>query len=757
LIQAREFHFEKFGKPIIGITFLLWFTALIRFACEYDLIIVKVPNMSQNNKSSNERTNHAGPEPSQASRLDLKDVPKSQYNESKQRRKTFFGLIENNKVDQLQEYIAKRPYSVNFVDPDDNHTPLHKAVLQGNSSIVDILINTNVSLNSLDRAGETPLHLACLKGHQTIVDALLKAGAQVNLKDRHGRTPLHNAVLADKAAIVVSLVQHKAHLTPDKRGNSPLHIAAEKGHSEVLNLLLSMKSATKRIFDGNVGKKFTPLHLAAAKGHTTCVVLLLQKMKPKIDVTDHHGMTPLHHAAIQGHFDVAEKLLEATANVDARDRTQMTPMHYAAKKGHVLLLKLLIEKKGDVNALNVKKMSPLHFAAKYGHIEVASLLIEHGAKVDTEDAKGWQSIDYACKFRHIALAEFLAKSGADIERLYDYKRHRIKSKTFYNVDAYGFILQDDSNSAMQPENTVEVYRTKEQEKWQRTINKLVPSSRSSRRKIRKKLYKGIPNQFRGTLWLKCCGAQESRDENPHEYNRLLNASLERIHADQIDKDINRTMRGHIKYTTRFGKGQCMLYNVLKAYAIRDPEVGYCQGMSEIAALLLLYLDEELAFWTLVRLFENYEIRTIYTPTMDGLHTALAVFESIMRKFAPDISEHLRTNNVSVRSFATRWFVTLFHANLPWPILLRFFDLFFLDGYVVVYKCALAYLTLIKDELFAATSQEELLKVLLNRSLTNGFEMNGFFKVVRRYKVTQKLTKEMEAQLPSKKRKAIREE
>jgi hypothetical protein len=106
----------------------------------------------------------------------------------------------------------------------------------------------------------------------------------------------------------------------------------------------------------------------------------------------------------------------------------------------------------------------------------------------------------------------LAKSSGDIERMYDYKRHRIKSKRVYNVDAYGFILQDDSNSSTQPEfvnffvpfnlpflvtssqnekvphillssQIIETLRTKEQEKWQRAINKLNLYSKRSRRRV----------------------------------------------------------------------------------------------------------------------------------------------------------------------------------------------------------------------------------------------------------------------------------
>lgn len=47
-----------------------------------------------------------------------------------------------------------------------------------------------------------------------------------------------------------------------------------------------------------------------------------------------------------------------------------------------------------------------------------------------------------------------------------------------------------------------------------------------------------------------------------------------------------------------------LFHVLAAYSMYNTEVGYCQGMSQIAALLLMYMDEEEAFWGLSHLLVN---------------------------------------------------------------------------------------------------------------------------------------------------------
>lgn len=61
---------------------------------------------------------------------------------------------------------------------------------------------------------------------------------------------------------------------------------------------------------------------------------------------------------------------------------------------------------------------------------------------------------------------------------------------------------------------------------------------------------------------------------------------------QIDLDIERTLRDHIMFKDRFGQAQVSLFKILVAYSNLDSDVGYCQGMSTVAAFLLLYFEEE---------------------------------------------------------------------------------------------------------------------------------------------------------------------
>ncbi|KAK2110684.1 TBC1 domain member 3 [Saguinus oedipus] len=79
-------------------------------------------------------------------------------------------------------------------------------------------------------------------------------------------------------------------------------------------------------------------------------------------------------------------------------------------------------------------------------------------------------------------------------------------------------------------------------------------------------------------------------------------SCEQVH--QIDLDVRKTLRRHILFRERYGLKQQELFHVLLAYAEYNPEVGYCRDLSQVAALFLLYLPEEDAFWALAQLLAS---------------------------------------------------------------------------------------------------------------------------------------------------------
>lgn len=106
--------------------------------------------------------------------------------------------------------------------------------------------------------------------------------------------------------------------------------------------------------------------------------------------------------------------------------------------------------------------------------------------------------------------------------------------------------------------------------------------------------------MRGEIWKLICRSQTQRGQYSSDvYQKFLQEEHPMI-DHKIQKDIGRTAPGNKEFCSDHRTGKNRLYNVLKAYTSYDPEIGYCQGMNFLTAVLLQYIeDEEDAFWSLV--------------------------------------------------------------------------------------------------------------------------------------------------------------
>lgn len=126
-------------------------------------------------------------------------------------------------------------------------------------------------------------------------------------------------------------------------------------------------------------------------------------------------------------------------------------------------------------------------------------------------------------------------------------------------------------------------------------------SKSTKEKLPKRIYKGIPEKLRATVWTKLLNLEAvmSDKHNKDKYMGMLNLARQHgTEARQIDSDVNRQFRENIFFRERYNLKQQQLFNVLVAYSVYNSEVGYCQGMSTLAGMLLMYLGEEETFWAL---------------------------------------------------------------------------------------------------------------------------------------------------------------
>ncbi|XP_013868714.1 TBC1 domain family member 1 isoform X3 [Austrofundulus limnaeus] len=207
---------------------------------------------------------------------------------------------------------------------------------------------------------------------------------------------------------------------------------------------------------------------------------------------------------------------------------------------------------------------------------------------------------------------------------------------------------------------------------------------------------GVPRQHRGEIW-KFLSEQfllrqtvPSRPPSNHTpYKELLKQLTSQQHAILID--LGRTFPTHPYFQAQLGAGQLSLYNILKAYSLLDPEVGYCQGLSFIAGVLLLHMGEEDAFNMLKFLMFDAGLRKQYRPDMIILQIQMYQLSRLLHDYHRDLHSHLEQQEIGPSLYATPWFLTLFASHFPLGFVARVFDMLFLQGSEVIFKVALSLL------------------------------------------------------------------
>lgn len=210
------------------------------------------------------------------------------------------------------------------------------------------------ALVSTDKVGNTPLHRALLESNSTMVDLLLKAhhGDQhiVSIKNTAGDFPLHLAVRQGWMRTVEELMAahepDEPRLIRNGRGETPLHIAAHQGNTYLVPNLLKGWSYEEIAFaDDSCGlrdqKGMTPLHIAAGGTGDTAIKLLELMLNgctgPKVlnEVEEEMGWAPLHFAASKGHERIVELLLLNGADSKLPDKENLLAVDIARRENHV--------------------------------------------------------------------------------------------------------------------------------------------------------------------------------------------------------------------------------------------------------------------------------------------------------------------------------------------------------------------------------------------------------------------------------------
>lgn len=160
---------------------------------------------------------------------------------------------------------------------------------------------------------------------------------------------------------------------------------------------------------------------------------------------------------------------------------------------------------------------------------------------------------------------------------------------------------------------------------------------------------------------------------------------------RLEKVIKRDLGARTSYSKYLASAglQDGLFGLCKAYALFDEAVGYAQGMNFIAMPLLFNMPEEEAFTLFVRLMSKYNLRSMFTAEMTGLHLHLYQFERLLEDFEPALYCHLHRRGVTPNLYATQWFLTLFAYRFPLQLVLRVYDLILSEGLSAILKFGIA--------------------------------------------------------------------
>uniref|UniRef100_A0A5F7ZW48 Rab-GAP TBC domain-containing protein n=1 Tax=Macaca mulatta TaxID=9544 RepID=A0A5F7ZW48_MACMU len=137
------------------------------------------------------------------------------------------------------------------------------------------------------------------------------------------------------------------------------------------------------------------------------------------------------------------------------------------------------------------------------------------------------------------------------------------------------------------------------------------------------------------------------------------------HIHQIDLDVRGTLRTHIFLRDRYGTKQRELFSILLAYSEYNPEVGYCRDLSHIAALFLLYLPEEDAFWALVQLLarERHSLQGFHSSnggTVQGLQDHQ---EHVVPTSQPKTMWHLDKEGLCAQDSSLGWLLQILNDGV----------------------------------------------------------------------------------------------
>ncbi|KAM9803759.1 TBC1 domain family member 12-like [Neosynchiropus ocellatus] len=246
------------------------------------------------------------------------------------------------------------------------------------------------------------------------------------------------------------------------------------------------------------------------------------------------------------------------------------------------------------------------------------------------------------------------------------------------------------------------------------------NSMKGTRRVRELWWQGLPPSVRGRVWSLAIGNE--LNITPELYEIFLSRAKEKWRSysetssvndsesdggasladresslDLIKLDISRTFPSLFIFQ-KGGPYHDLLHSVLGAYTCYRPDIGYVQGMSFIAAVLILNLEEAEAFITFANLLNKPCQMAFFRVDHELMLKYFSVFEVFFEENLPRLFSHFQTNSLTPDLYLIDWIFTLYSKSLPLDVACRVWDVFCRDGEESLFRTGLGILRLFEDVL-----------------------------------------------------------
>ena len=219
--------------------------------------------------------------------------------------------------------------------------------------------------------------------------------------------------------------------------------------------------------------------------------------------------------------------------------------------------------------------------------------------------------------------------------------------------------------------------------------------------------KGIPDCYRPMIWCYVTGVDKMLESRKGLYEQLLSMT------DTIPQTIKRVILADVPRTFpsshTFSSDQ--LTNVLMAFAIAHPEIGYCQSLNFISALMIPIIGEEATCWMLCVLVEKYLPTDYYSNQMKSFQVDLRMMEFFIQERIPEVSRLAEQFGHNWILTVSGWLLTFYSNCFPVPTVLRIWDSFLLEGMKIIYRVGAAFLRMNQELILTADSRKKFVQTL----------------------------------------------